>query len=169
MPNAAVNRKHDNHLTHLRSSRARHAMKEGRPDEAARILGKPWAVRAPVQHGDARGRTIGFPTANLHLQADEPLAYGIYAVRVAILGPDGEVESRHEGVANFGIRPMFRTDDPLLEVHIFDFSADIYGRDLAVDLVAWLRPEARFDSLGALAAQIAADAAAARTILARAE
>ncbi len=145
----------------------RTALRAGRTQEATRLLGRPWQVRAPVEHGDARGRTIGFPTANLHLRDDEPLAYGIYAVRVAILAATGEVESRHDGVANFGIRPMFRTDKPLLEAHLFDFSADIYGRELAVDLVAWLRPEEKFDSLEALVTQIAADAEAARIILNR--
>ena len=145
---------------------AKRAMREGRPDEAANILGRPWTVRAPVEHGDARGRTIGFPTANMHLEEDAPLAFGIYAVRVNILSDTGETVSRHDGVANFGIRPMFRTSKPLLESHLFDFSDDIYGRELAVELIAWLRPEEKFSSLEALIEQIKADAAAARAILA---
>jgi riboflavin kinase/FMN adenylyltransferase len=144
---------------------ARRALREGRPLDAARLLGRPWQVRALVKHGDARSRTIGFPTANLHLHEDEPLAFGIYAVRVAILTDEGAVQSRHDGVANFGIRPMFRTETPLLEVHLFDFSDDIYDRTLALDLLAWLRPEEKFESLDALVTQITADAQAARIIL----
>jgi riboflavin kinase/FMN adenylyltransferase len=166
--NAAASRSQNSNVEELAHARARRAMQEGRPDEARRILGKPWSIRAQVQHGDARGRTIGFPTANLHLDEKEPLAYGIYAVRASLLTVEGDVESRHNAVANFGIRPMFRTDKPLLEVHIFDFSADIYDRHLLVDLIAWLRPEAKFDGLEALVAQIAADAEAARVILGRA-
>jgi riboflavin kinase/FMN adenylyltransferase len=143
------------------------AMLIGKPQDAAQLLGHPWQVRAPVQHGDARGRTIGFPTANLHLSEDAPLAFGVYAVHMAILDMDGNLSSRHDGVANFGIRPMFRTDKPLLEAHIFDFSDDIYGRELVVDLIAWLRPERSFPSLEALVTQIQADADIARAILAR--
>lgn len=163
----AIGRKRVGIVENLALARARRAMQEGRPDEAACILGAPWTIRAPVEHGDARGRTIGFPTANLHLDEKEPLAFGIYAVRVKLLRIDGSVESEHDGVANFGIRPMFRTDRPLLEAHLFDFSQDIYGRELEVALIAWLRPEAEFSSLDTLIAQIEADAAAARTILSR--
>lgn len=143
---------------------ARRAMREGRPGDAAWYLGHPWTVQAVVEHGDARGRTIGFPTANMHLEDSDPLAFGIYAVRVKVLDA-GDVVLRRDGVANFGIRPMFRTTKPLLEVHLFDFSGDLYGKELAVEFVAWMRPEAKFDGLEALVAQIEADAAAARIIL----
>jgi riboflavin kinase/FMN adenylyltransferase len=143
----------------------RKALQEGRPQEAMRLLGRHWSVRAPVEHGDARGRTMGFPTANMHLDDIDFLAFGIYAVRVNIL-EDGRVIGRHDGVANFGIRPMYRTVKPLMEAHLFDFSGDLYGQMLSVELVAWLRPEATFSSLDTLIAQIAADAAQARAILA---
>lgn len=146
---------------------ARRAMREGRPGDAAWYLGHPWAVQAVVEHGDARGRTIGFPTANMHLDDSDPLAFGIYAVRVKVLEA-GRVALSRDGVANFGIRPMFRTSKPLLEVHLFDFSGDLYGKKLIVQFVAWMRPEAKFDGLEALVAQIKADAAAARAILGRA-
>jgi riboflavin kinase/FMN adenylyltransferase len=102
----------------------------------------------------------------MHLDDVDFLAFGIYAVRVNIL-EDGKVVERHDGVANFGVRPMYRTAKPLMEAHLFDFSGDLYGKILSVELVAWLRPEAVFSSLEALIVQIAADAAQARIILAK--
>jgi riboflavin kinase/FMN adenylyltransferase len=141
------------------------ALRDGHPDEAARLLGRYWVVRGRVEHGDARGRTIGFPTANLHPEEGCPLAFGIYAVRISILRNNRIVE-RHDGVANFGIRPMYRTARPLLEIHLFDFDGDLYGRQLQAEFVAWLRPEAMFADLNALVVQIAADAAEARARLA---
>ena len=91
-------------------------------------------------------------------------AFGVYAVRVNILDND-RIVSRHDGVANFGIRPMYRTEVPLLETHLFDFDGDLYGKYLSVELVAYIRPEAKFASLDLLIAQIAQDAAKAREIL----
>jgi riboflavin kinase/FMN adenylyltransferase len=145
----------------------RQALREGRPDDAMRLTGRAWRVCALVEHGDARGRTIGFPTANMHLDENEPLRFGIYAVRVQVPGVSGQVTTRHDGVASFGIRPMFRTTKPLLEAHLFDFSGDLYGKELVVELIAWLRAEATFSGLDALVAQITADAGAARAILGR--
>lgn len=145
---------------------ARRAIREGRPGDAAWYLGHPWTIQAVVEHGDARGRTIGFPTANMHLNDSDPLAFGIYAVRVKVLEAGVAALSRG-GVANFGIRPMFRTSRPLLEVHLFDFSGDLYGKELVVEFVAWMRPEAKFDGLEALIKQIEADAEAARIVLGR--
>ena len=115
-------------------------------------------------HGDARGRTLGFPTANMEFSGEGLPAFGVYAVRVR--GKDGSAPLLHDGVASFGIRPMFRTSEPLLETHLFDFQGDLYGQVLAVELVAWLRPEVKFSGLDALVVQIAADAAQARHILA---
>jgi len=117
-----------------------------------------------VVHGDARGRTLGFPTANMEFSGEGLPAFGVYAVRVR--DNDGPLPLLHNGVANFGIRPMFRTAEPLLETHLFDFQGDLYGQVLSVELVAWLRPEVKFSGLEALVAQIAADAARARHILA---
>ncbi len=120
--------------------------------------------RAVVEHGDARGRTMGFPTANMHLPEDYPLAFGIYAVRVTILR-DGKPASRHDGVANFGIRPMYRITRPLLEANLFDFDGDLYGLVLRVEFMAFLRPEASFPDLDGLIRQIHEDARQARILL----
>lgn len=148
------------------STRIRQLLKAAKPEEAARLLGHFWGIEARVEHGDARGREMGFPTANMHLSHCLAPAYGVYAVRVNILDGD-KVVARHDGVANFGIRPMYQVNVPLLETHLFDFSGDLYGKYLSVELVAWLRPEARFAGLDALIAQIALDAAQAREILAK--
>jgi riboflavin kinase/FMN adenylyltransferase len=151
----------------ISSTDIRAALKAARPEEAARLLGRYWAVEARVEHGDARGRTFGFPTANMHLGHCLAPAFGVYAVRVDILDNERAV-GRHDGVANFGVRPMYRTPTPLLETHLFDFDGDLYGRYLSVELIAWLRPEAKFEGRDALIAQIRQDAAKARQILAAA-
>ena len=149
----------------ISSTRIRTLLKEAKPQEAARLLGHAFAIEARVEHGDARGREMGFPTANMHpVQVIAP-AFGVYAVRVSILDNE-QVTGRHDGVANFGIRPMYRTEVPLLETHLFDFDGDLYGRYLSVELIHWLRPEAKFSGLEALVAQIGADAARARKLLA---
>ena len=123
-------------------------------------------VTGLVEHGDARGRTIGFPTANMRVR-EEPLPlFGIYAVRISVLDGDAVV-SRHDGVTSFGVRPMYRTNDPLMETHFFDFDGDLYGKYIAVELVEYIRPEAKFSGLEALVAQIRLDANKAREILAR--
>lgn len=150
----------------ISSTLIRQLLKQAKPDEAARLLGHPWAVEARVEHGDARGRTMGFPTANMHLGHCLAPAFGVYAVRVNILEGDRAV-ARHDGVANFGIRPMYQVNVPLMETHLFDFDGDLYGKYLSVELIAYIRPEAKFPSLDALIAQIAADAAKARGILAK--
>ncbi|HKX64394.1 MAG TPA: bifunctional riboflavin kinase/FAD synthetase [Rhizomicrobium sp.] len=148
----------------ISSTLIRQLLKQAKPEEAARLLGHAWAVEARVEHGDARGRKMGFPTANMHLGHCLAPAFGVYAVRVAILDGD-KVVSRHDGVANFGIRPMYQVDVPLLETHLFDFDGDLYGKYLSVELIRYIRPEAKFPSQEALIAQIAADAVKAREIL----
>ena len=150
----------------ISSTLIRKMLREARPEEAARLLGHPWAVEARVEHGDARGRTMGFPTANMHLGHCLAPAFGVYAVRVNILEGDRTV-ARHDGVANFGIRPMYQVNVPLLETHLFDFDGDLYGKYLSVELIQYIRPEAKFSGLDALIAQIGADAAKAREILAK--
>jgi riboflavin kinase/FMN adenylyltransferase len=150
----------------ISSTLIRKMLREARPEEAARLLGHPWAVEARVEHGDARGRTMGFPTANMHLGHCLAPAFGVYAVRVNILEGDRTV-ARHDGVANFGIRPMYQVNVPLLETHLFDFDGDLYGKYLSVELIQYIRPEARFSGLDALIAQIGADAIKAREILAK--
>jgi riboflavin kinase / FMN adenylyltransferase len=144
------------------STGVRDALKSGDPRAAARILGRPFAIEGRVRHGEARGRTIGFPTANLALGPYLPPAFGVYAVRV-----DGAVAGRTlGGVANLGVRPTVGGDPaPRLEVHLFDFAGDLYGRRLTVSLIEFLRPERKFDGLDALKAQIAADASAARKLV----
>ena len=149
----------------ISSTQIRDALKQGRPEEAARLLGHYWTVESRVDHGDKRGRTIGFPTLNMKLLDCLQPAFGIYAVRAKVL-EDEKVVSTHEGVASFGIRPMYQVDTPLLETFLFDFDGDLYGKHMAVDLVAYIRPEAKFDSLEALKDQIAKDSDAARKALA---
>ncbi len=147
----------------LSSTRAREAIAAGNMDEAAAVLGHAWEVEGRVEHGDARGRTIGFPTANLRLGEYAQPARGVYAVQAGIdEGPD---TVWHEGVANYGRRPTFGGGLPLLEVNLFDFDGDLYNRHLRVRMVAFLRPERAFDGLEALKAQITADADAARSLL----
>jgi riboflavin kinase/FMN adenylyltransferase len=150
----------------ISSTLIRRLLKEARPEEAARLLGRPWAIEARVEHGDARGREMGFPTANMHLGHCLAPAFGVYAVRVNILEGDRAV-ARHDGVANFGIRPMYQVEVPLMETHLFDFEGDLYGKYLSVELIRYIRPEAKFASLSELIAQIGADAAKAREILAK--
>jgi len=145
----------------ISSSKVRAALQAGRPDEAARLLGHWWSIEGHVASGDKRGRTLGFPTANLKLEHTLPPAFGIYAVRART--HDGRL---YDAVANFGIRPMFQLPTPLMEVHLFDFSGEIYGEVLSVELIAYLRGEEKFADVEALKAQMAADAQTARHILA---
>jgi riboflavin kinase/FMN adenylyltransferase len=148
----------------ISSTEIRDALKAGKPDVAARLLGHPWSVEARVEHGDKRGRTIGYPTANMKLTDVMKPAFGIYAVRANII-EDDVIASTHNGVANFGIRPMFEAEVPLLETFLFDFTGDLYGKHMQVELIAYLRPEAKFDSMDALIAQMNKDSEAAHTIL----
>lgn len=147
------------------SSRARELLAAGDTRGAAEILGRPWEIEGRVEHGEKRGRELGFPTANVELGDFLRPAYGIYAVRCAV--DEGGPLAWHDGVANLGIRPMWRTETPLLEAYLFDFSGDLYHRHLRVQLVEWLRGEEKFDSLEALIAQIDRDCEAARQVLAR--
>lgn len=141
------------------STLIRTALEQGDVARAADFLGRPWFVRGVVAHGDKRGRDLGYPTANMHLARDCRLKYGIYAVRMKIDG------IWHDGVASFGSRPTFDDGAPRLETFVFDFSGDLYGKQVDVAFVAWLRGEAKFDSLEALIVQMDADSARAREIL----
>ena len=143
------------------SSRIRQCLKEGDPRGAAALLGRPWDVTATVIHGDQRGRTIGFPTANLQLEDILHPAHGVYAVRAR----DEESDVWWSGVANFGRRPTVNDRGPLLEVNLFDVSPDLYGRKLRVQFIDFIRPEMKFSGLDELKAQIARDADAARQTL----
>lgn len=143
------------------SSRIRAALQAGDCATATRLLTRPFTVRGVVQHGDKTGRELGYPTANLDMGAYLRPRYGIYAVTGRL--PDGRVVP---GVANLGVRPMFDPPKELLEPHFFDFSGDLYGREIDVALHAFIRDEARFDGMDALRAQIDADCDAARALLA---
>ncbi|KTT95752.1 bifunctional riboflavin kinase/FAD synthetase [Sphingomonas sanguinis] len=145
----------------ISSSRIRAALIAGDAETAARLLTRPYAIQGVVQHGDKLGRTIGYPTANLDMGEYLRPAYGIYAVRGRL--DDGRVL---DGAANLGIRPSFDPPKELLEPHFFDFAGDLYGRTVSVELIDYLRPEAKFDTLDALVTQMDADCARAREILA---
>ena len=147
----------------LSSTRIRRLLQDGYPELATAALGRPWTIRGAVAHGDKRGRTIGFPTANIVLGRHLEPARGVYAVTLRL--PDG---AWHPGVANIGRRPTVSQDlESRLEAHIFDFEGDLYDQEVSVSLHAYLRAEQKFAGLDALRAQIAVDAGAARAALAR--
>jgi riboflavin kinase/FMN adenylyltransferase len=149
------------------STHIRELLKTGKPREAAALLGRFWEIDGRVMAGDRRGRTIGFPTANLALDDYLHPALGVYAVHVSGDGPDDPLAGRTiGGVANIGLRPTVGGLVPRLEAHLFDVDVDLYGRHLRVALVDFIRPEQKFAGLDALKTQIAADAAQARAILA---
>jgi riboflavin kinase / FMN adenylyltransferase len=149
------------------STQIRELLKGGNPREAAGLLGRFWEIDGRVQEGDRRGRTIGFPTANLGLGEYLHPRLGVYAVRVRGDGPDDLLAGRAaDGVANLGLRPTVGGQEPRLEAHLFDLDLDLYGRHLRVALVDFIREERKFSGLDELRAQIAADAARARAILA---
>lgn len=146
------------------SSRIRALLAEGRPAEAATLLDRYWTLHGMVERGDQIGRKIGYPTANFRLGSVLHPARGIYAVEAQVDGHG----PWHAGAANFGIRPTVADRGDLMEVHLLDFTGDLYGRRLSVRLVDYLRPEKKFDGLDALQAQIALDCRAVRESLAAA-
>ena len=141
----------------------RDALGAGRVQAAAELLGYSWFVSGTVLHGDKRGRELGFPTANIALDPNCRLRHGVYAVRAQING------RRHDGVASFGRRPMFDDGAVLLEVFLFDFSGDLYGRAVDVAFIGWIREQAAFDSLDGLKRRMQDDVREARAALARVE
>ena len=142
------------------SSRIRDALRDGDLATATRLLTRPFAIEGIVEHGDKRGRALGYPTANMSLGKYLRPRFGIYAVRGRL--PDGEVV---DGVANLGVRPAFDPPKELLEPYFLDWTGDLYGRRIEVELHAYLRPELKFDTLDALKAQMQDDEAAARNAL----
>jgi riboflavin kinase/FMN adenylyltransferase len=141
----------------ISSTRIRRALEAGDCEEAARLMSRPFAIAGTVIHGDKRGRTIGYPTANMDLADYQRPRYGIYAVRARL--DDGRVI---DGAANLGIRPTFDPPKELLETYLFDFSESLYDRVIEVELVSFIRPEAKFDGLDALVVQMDADCEEAR-------
>ena len=146
------------------STRIREALGEGRPRDARAMLGHWHRIEGPVIHGEKRGRDLGFPTANMALDGLHLPRFGVYAVLVDVL--DGPHAGSYHGVASLGVRPMFGENRPNLETYLFDFRGDLYGAELSVGLVDYLRPEQRFDGLASLIAQMDRDAAQARSCLA---
>ncbi len=144
------------------STAIREALIAGEPEKAADILGHDWIVDGVVEHGEKRGRTIGFPTANLHLGELIHPRHGVYAVRARI----GDEPVWRDGVANFGRTPTTGIRDPLLETFIFDFDQDIYGQPIEVALVRYLRPELKFDSLDDMVVRMHEDVETAKLHLA---
>jgi riboflavin kinase/FMN adenylyltransferase len=143
----------------ISSTRIRRLLQDGYPELAAAALGRPWSLRGQVQHGDARGRTIGFPTANIPLGRHLEPARGVYAITAR--PPNGTLPPL-TGVANIGRRPTVGGQQSRLEAHLFDWSGDLYGQELEVCLHSFLRAERRFAGLDELKAQIALDAAEAK-------
>ena len=145
----------------ISSSDIRRVLQDGYPERAAQKLGRPWEICGEVFHGDRLGRELGWPTANILLGRQLEPARGVYAVRVKLAAG-----TKLSGVANVGRRPTLGGDPVTrLEVHLFDWSGDIYGQEISVSLLRFLRPDAKFDGLPALKAAIAADAAEARRAL----
>ncbi len=143
------------------SSRIRDALKAGECDVAAALLTRPFAMRGTVIHGDKRGRQIGFPTANMELGSYLRPRFGIYAVTGRVLATGRELM----GAANLGVRPSFDPPIELLEPYFFDFEGDLYGQEVEVELRHFLRPEARFENMDQLVAQMTRDCEEARRLL----
>ncbi|SMC13583.1 Riboflavin biosynthesis protein RibF [Roseovarius aestuarii] len=147
------------------STAIRAALSQGRPGDAAAMLGHWHRIEGPVVGGEQRGRELGYPTTNMSIEGLHPPKFGVYAVLLDVLS--GPHKGSYQGAASLGIRPMFNGEIPNLETFIFDFSGDLYGADLSVALVEYLRPEETFDSLEAFIAQMDADCDRARKILAQ--
>ncbi|UWQ38280.1 bifunctional riboflavin kinase/FAD synthetase [Leisingera aquaemixtae] len=146
------------------STAIRNALSEGRPADAKEMLGHWHRIEGVVIGGEQRGRELGFPTANMSIDGLHQPRFGVYAVLVDVL--DGPHKGSYFGAASIGVRPMFGGEVPNIETYLFDFSGDLYGATLSVGLVEFLRPELKFDGLEALTAQMDADCAQAREILA---
>lgn len=147
----------------ISSTQIRKSLAEGRPRDAATMLGHWHRIDGEVLHGEKRGRELGYPTANMSMDGLHLPKLGVYAVLVDIL--TGPQTGSYHGAASLGVRPMFGENRPNLESFLFDFKGDLYGQHLSIALVDYLRPELKFDSLPALITQMDADCTQARTIL----
>ena len=145
------------------STAIRTALSEGKPRDAAEMLGHWHRIEGPVITGEQRGRELGYPTANMSIDGLHPPRFGVYAVIADVL--DGPHKGSYRGAASIGVRPMFGENRANLETFIFDFKGDLYGSTISIALVDFLRPEEHFDSLDALITQMDADCAKARSIL----
>lgn len=150
--------------TGISSTAIRTALTEGRPRDAAAMLGHWHRIEGEVIHGEKRGRELGYPTANMALTGLHLPRLGVYAVKVDVL--TGPQAGSYGGAASLGVRPMFGENTPNLETFLFDFTGDLYGQHLSVALIDYLRPELKFDGLPGLITQMDADCGQARTILA---
>lgn len=148
----------------ISSTNIRDALSDGRPRDAAQMLGHWHRIEGEVIGGEQRGRELGYPTANMSIDGLHQPKHGVYAVLVDVM--DGPHKGSYHGAASLGVRPMFGENTANLETFIFDFSGDLYGANLSVALVDYLRPELKFDGLDALITQMDADCAQARNILA---
>ena len=151
----------DVHGEPVSATRIRALLGAGRPGDAAALLGYRWRVTGPVLRGEKRGRTLGFPTANMALEEGVDVANGSYAVRVFV---DGRA---YDGAAYLGTRPVFGGEREILETHLFDFDGDLYGQDLTVELVEYMRGDMDFSGVDALIEAIAQDCRQARAVLAK--
>lgn len=148
----------------ISSTAIRQALSDGRPRDAARMLGHWHRIEGPVLHGDKRGRDLGFPTTNMSLAGLHLPRFGVYAVKVDVL--TGPHTGSYGGAASLGVRPTFGVNAPNLETFLFDFAGDLYGADLSVALIDFLRPELKFTSLPELITRMDDDCTRAREILA---
>ena len=149
----------------ISSTHIRELLRHGRPEEAAKMLGRSWAVQGRVRPGDQRGRSIGFPTANLALDGYLKPALGIYAIKIEVLS--GAFAGKwFDGVGYVGKRPTFGKTDIILEANLFDFKGDLYDAEISVEMRAFIRYDQKFDGVEALMAQMAKDAEKARALLA---
>lgn len=149
--------------TRVSSTAIRQALSEGRPRDAAKLLGHWHRIEGPVVGGEQRGRLLGYPTANMSIEGLHPPRFGVYAVLVDVA--DGPHAGHYMGAASIGVRPQFGLNTPNLETYLLDFAGDLYGTHLSVALVEFLRPEAAFESVEALVAQMERDVARARDVL----
>jgi riboflavin kinase / FMN adenylyltransferase len=149
----------------ISSTAIRRALSDGRPRDAAAMLGHWHRIEGEVIHGEARGRELGYPTANMSIAGLHLPAFGVYAVRADVL--TGRQAGSYMGAASLGVRPMFGINTPNLETYLLDFKGDLYGQHTSIGFVDYLRPELKFDGLPALIEQMAADTAHARQILVR--
>ncbi|ETX15401.1 riboflavin biosynthesis protein RibF [Roseivivax halodurans JCM 10272] len=147
----------------ISSTAIRTAISEGRPRDAATLLGHWHRIDGPVLHGEKRGRDLGYPTANMSIEGLHPPRFGVYAVKVDVL--TGPHAGTWDGAASVGVRPMFGENQANIETYLFEFEGDVYDTHLSVALVEFLRPEERFDGVETLIAQMGEDCARARAIL----